>query len=150
MVARTTRKIDETDRKLLSLLRDNARMPVVALARGIGLSRSATQERLGRLEDSGVIAGYSVQLGQDADQHHETAYLMVRTATPRCEQLVPILRQWPEVVRCDSIAGEIDLIVEVHAENTAAIQTLRDRVADLQGVAEVRTAVVALRRFERL
>ena len=52
-----TKRLDAKDRGLLSLLRTNARLPVVALAKALGLSRSATQERLQRLESGGTIQG---------------------------------------------------------------------------------------------
>jgi Lrp/AsnC family leucine-responsive transcriptional regulator len=59
------RPLDETDEKLLALLEQNARRPVVALAKAVGLSRSAVQDRLARLEDSGAVARYTiVQIGR--------------------------------------------------------------------------------------
>ncbi|HEY1386577.1 MAG TPA: AsnC family transcriptional regulator, partial [Dongiaceae bacterium] len=57
------RNLDDTDRRLISLLRANARMPTAALGRHLGLSRSAVQERLKRLERDGVITGYTIVLG---------------------------------------------------------------------------------------
>ena len=59
-------RIDETDRQLLALLRRNARMPLVALARAVRLSRSAVQGRLARLERSGAIGGYTIRGRQSA------------------------------------------------------------------------------------
>ena len=55
--------LDATDRKLIALLQDNARLSTVALAKAVGLSRSAVQERVHRLESAGVIAQYTVRLG---------------------------------------------------------------------------------------
>ena len=60
------RHIDEVDRQLIARLQENARIPTAALARGVGLSRSAVQERLERLEKSNIITGYTVQLGDSA------------------------------------------------------------------------------------
>ncbi len=55
------RKLDETDHKMLALLAENARQSVKELARRIGLSRSAAQERLARLERDGILAGYTIR-----------------------------------------------------------------------------------------
>ena len=60
------RRLDETDRRLIARLQENARIPIAALARDVGLSRSAVQERLERLEKSQTIMGYTVQLGDQA------------------------------------------------------------------------------------
>src|SRR5690606_16605682 len=59
------RSLDDIHRKLISLLRCNARTPTAALGRQLALSRSAVQERLKRLERDGVIAGYTLVVGQD-------------------------------------------------------------------------------------
>ena len=60
------RRLDETDRRLIARLQENALIPTAALARDVGLSRSAVQERLERLEKSQTITGYTVQLGDCA------------------------------------------------------------------------------------
>src|SRR5256885_1234973 len=65
-LAMAKRSLDDTDRKMIALLRANARTPTAALARSLGLSRSAVQERLRRLERDQVIRGYTLTLGDDA------------------------------------------------------------------------------------
>ena len=60
-MGRMAKKLDQIDENILRTLRDNARTPIVTLAKAIGLSRSATQERLARLEKSGTIAGYTIR-----------------------------------------------------------------------------------------
>jgi Lrp/AsnC family transcriptional regulator, leucine-responsive regulatory protein len=70
--------LDDKDEALLLALERDARASVVALAREIGLSRSATQERLGRLERSGAIAGYTVLRGRADGRARLNACLMIR------------------------------------------------------------------------
>ena len=77
---------DETDRELLTCLAENARLPVATLARKLGLARTTVQARLDRLEASGVIAGYTLRLGQDARPAlRATALVSIepRTLVPR-------------------------------------------------------------------
>jgi len=65
--------MDAKDKLLLTLLRRDARQPVVALARELNLSRSATQDRLARLQDTGVIGGFTVADGVAAERPQSAA-----------------------------------------------------------------------------
>ena len=138
---------DAIDRRLLALLQDDARTPVVALARAVGLSRSSVQERLLRLERDGIIAQYTLRLGR-ADGFE--AWLMLRYAEGfSCDDVMPALQDWPQVQLCHSLAGEIDLLVLVRAATPAELADLRERVAALKGVDDVTTAPVLRSLLER-
>lgn len=137
--------MDDKDRLLLSLLRRDARRPVVALARDLGLSRTATQDRLAKLQASGAIAGFTILEGNG--RARESAYLMVRLERGvRCSQIVPKVRTVSTVEAVHSVTGEIDMIVRVAAEHVEGIEKARAEVAGFAGVAEVSTHVV-LERF---
>src|SRR4051812_31486441 len=66
MAVESTPLLDETGRKLLLLLQENARLSFAELGRRIGLSPAATAERLRRLEDAGVVKGYRVEVDREA------------------------------------------------------------------------------------
>jgi DNA-binding Lrp family transcriptional regulator len=139
--------MDEKDRLLLMLLRRDARRPVVALARDLGLSRSATQERLGRLQASGAIAGFTLAEG-GAETARETAWLTLRFEPgKRCIDVVPKLKRLPAVAAIHSVSGAIDLILRVEGENVAAIESARAAIAAAPGVAEVSTHIVLERHL---
>lgn len=133
--------LDATDRTLIALLQDNARMSTVALARAVGLSRTTVQERLARLEDSGVIERYTVRLGQGGDPLQ--AWLLLRYADGfSCDDIMPLLVDLPAVQLCHSVAGETDLMVLVHAGTPTALADLREAVIALKGVDDVTTIPV--------
>lgn len=137
--------MDDKDRLLLSLLRRDARRPVVALARDLGLSRTATQDRLAKLQASGAIAGFTVLEGEE--QTRECAYLMVRLEPGfRCAQNVPKLLTLPTVEAIHAVTGEVDMIVRVAAEHMDGIESVRAAIVEMAGVAGVTTHVV-LKRF---
>jgi Lrp/AsnC family transcriptional regulator, leucine-responsive regulatory protein len=141
--------IDATDRRIIALLQDNARLSLVALAARIGLSRSATQERLHRLERDGVIAGYTVRLGAAA-AHKVQAWLLLRFAEGfSCDDVIPPLAARDEVQLCHSVAGETDLMVLVALADLEALSTLREQVAAMKGVDDVRTLPVLKARLDR-
>jgi Lrp/AsnC family transcriptional regulator, leucine-responsive regulatory protein len=139
--------MDDKDRLLLTLLRRDARRPIVALARDLGLSRSATQERLAKLQASGAIAGFTVVEGVEPAAR-QSAYLTVRFAPGRrCAQVVPKLKAIPHIGLIHSVTGPIDLIVRVDAESVAAIERSRAAIAAADGVSEVSTYVVLERHL---
>ncbi len=137
--------MDDKDRLLLSLLRRDARRPVVALARDLGLSRTATQDRLARLAASGAIAAFTIVEGDGGTR--ECAYLMVRLDRGcRCAQIAPKVRALAAVEAIHSVTGAVDMIVRVAAEHVDGIEHARAEIAGLPGVADVSTHVV-LERF---
>lgn len=139
--------MDDKDRLLLSLLRRDARRPVVALARDLGLSRTATQDRLARLQASGAIARFTIVDGDG--RARESAYLMVKlTPGTRCAQIAPKVRALPAVEAIHSVTGAIDMIVRVAAEHVDGLERARAEVAGLAGVAEVSTHVVLERLLD--
>ncbi len=134
--------LDEKDSILVAALRRNARESLVGLARSVGLSRSATQERMRRLEREGVIRAYTVEL---ASAHDPAVRAMIAvTFEPgfRCKQVVPRLAGIPEVVACLSLTGSIDLMVNVVCDSNAALSRIREIVASVPGVATATTHIV--------
>ena len=140
--------LDAIDRKLIALLQDNARLPTVALAKAVGLSRSTVQERLQRLENTGVIAQYTVRLGSSGDPLQ--AWLWLRYAEGfSCDDIMPLLTELPQVQQCYSVAGEIDLLVLVQADTPGALADLRERIACFKGVDDVTTVPVLRTMLDR-
>lgn len=142
MLAAVGRPLDATDERIIQLLRADGRMPLVQLADEIGLSRSATQERLARLERDGVILGYTIRYRAPVPSPTQ-AWLILRFAPGiQCKDVVPALLRFNQVRRCDSLAGEIDLLLHVEVPDAAALMQLREQIIALYGVAEVTTAPV--------
>lgn len=140
--------LDETDRQLIALLQDNARLSTVALAKAVGLSRTTVQERLQRLENAGVIAQYTVRLGSGGDPLQ--AWLMLRYADGfSCDDVMPLLSSQPQVRLCHSVAGELDLLVLVQVDTPGQLADLRERIAGFKGVDDVTTVPVLRTTLDR-
>lgn len=140
-------RVDDKDRLLMTLLRRDARRSVVALARDLGLSRSATQDRIAKLSASGAITGYTTIEGNAAAA--QSAYLMVRFVPgKRCADILPRLRVIPSIAMAHSLAGPTDLMLRVDGDSLAEIEAARSAVAVVPGVAEVQTHVVLERHIE--
>ena len=134
--------LDSVDRQLLALLKRDARQPVLALARGVGLSRSAVQDRLARLRETGVIKRFTIDTTGPAEAGGTRAYLFVRGDGRPCSRVVPGFAGLPEVESCDHVAGSMDVVLTVRAKDMPAISALRDRILAMPGIATVAVAVV--------
>ncbi|MBI1210396.1 MAG: AsnC family transcriptional regulator [Alphaproteobacteria bacterium] len=141
--------MDQTDQKLLSLLRANAREPLAALARKLGLARSTVQDRLKRLEKERVIAGYSVRLSQEHVQRRIQAHVMISADPKAAAHLVTELKKMPEVYRLAAVSGTYDLMAEVGAESTERIDTILDAIGHLKGVERTMSSIVLSVKFDR-
>lgn len=141
--------MDETDRQLLSRLRENARESTSALGRALGLSRTTVQSRIGRLERSGVISGYTVKVAEAHEQGLIRALVMI-TAHPRATAgIEAALRKMPDVRALHSVAGPFDMIAEAATATIKDMDALIDRIGDLEGVERTTSSVILSSKFER-
>jgi DNA-binding Lrp family transcriptional regulator len=136
--------LDTKDRDILRILSKEARIPLKSLAARIGLSRSATTERIAMLEKNGVIRGYRADIGQMETSFVSAFLLLTLTRTPSIGVLDQLAR-YPEVRRVSSVSGQLDLIVEVEVPSIDRLNTLRDLIAAHQNVEDL-TTLIALRR----
>lgn len=135
-------ELDAIDRKLLALLQADARASFTALARDAGLSRTAIQERMARLERDGVILGYTVRLADRPKAPATRAILSLHIRTRPCAAVLDRFRHWPEIVACYSLAGPVDAMLVVETEDAPSLSRLVDRLSAVPGVGEIATAPI--------
>ena len=139
----------DPDRALLSLLRENARASTAELARKLGVSRTTVQSRIERLEQRGVISGYSVKLSSDYERNLVRAHILV-TALPKVSAAVEgVLRRIPEVRTLHSVSGNFDMIVVVEAPSVRDLDALIDRIGALEGVERTLSSIILSTRIDR-
>lgn len=142
------KELDARDRDILAILSKEARIPLKALAARIGLSRSATSERVALLERTGVIRGYRADIGQLAPNVIRAFLLVALSHTPSIAML-DLLAGYSEVRRVSSISGQLDLVVEVEVPSIDRLNTLRDAIAATDEVQDLTTLIVLRRDIER-
>lgn len=137
--------LDGFDRAILQVLASEGRISVTELARRISLSKSPTQARLKRLEDSGMIKGYRamidpIRLGLD-----HVAFVEVKMASTRESVLSAFndaVRQFPEVEQVHLIAGNFDYLLKVRTSDMSNYRkVLAEKISTLPGVASTSTYV---------
>jgi DNA-binding Lrp family transcriptional regulator len=143
--------VDELDRRLLGVLRVNARLTTTELARRLGVARSTVQERLARLERSGVIAGYTVRLGPAADDGARavTAHVSITLDPKAAASVVGALSRIEEVRTVHTVSGPFDLVAIVSAATPAAIDRVLDRIGNVPGVERTTSAILLTTRIDR-
>lgn len=120
--------LDAVDRRLLEALVADARTPVAELARAVGLSPPSVAERLRRLEEAGVIQGYSARIDPKALGLPLAAWLRVRPLPGELHRVVEILRGVPAIVECDRITGEDCFLARAHVRSVEELERLIDRI----------------------
>ncbi len=141
--------VTEKDRQLLGILSENARMPIAAIARRLGVARTTVQARLDRLEEDGVIAGYALRLSDSYLQGQVRAHVMIVLTEKALGRVVQALRDMPEVSAVHSVSGSVDLIAEVAAPSISDLDRTIDRIGELDGVARTQSSVILSTRFQR-
>lgn len=140
--------MDTTDKALLALLQDNARISTAALARRTGLSRTTVQSRIERMEQTGLIAGYTVVTAPEAEDAVR-AHVMVTLAPRHAASVEAALRHIGEVRELHAVSGTVDMIAIVGAASTEIINRVIDRIGLLDGVERTISAIILSTRFRR-
>lgn len=134
--------MDETDRKLISLLRNDARTNVAALAVKLGVSRGTVTNRLRKLEDSQVIVGYSVRLRPDAEPATIRAWMSVQIEGNQTRAVIASLLGDPAVGALHDTNGRWDLLAELRTESMAELSQVLERVRLIKGIATTETSIL--------
>jgi DNA-binding Lrp family transcriptional regulator len=126
--------MDDLDRDLIAQLAGDARMSVTQLARRLKVARSTIQARLERLESSGVIAGYTLRLGEAARAGRIRATVLLSIDPQAQAAILSRLRALPEVERIHTTSGRIDLLLQITAASTTALDQALDAIGTIPGI----------------
>jgi DNA-binding Lrp family transcriptional regulator len=141
--------MDDLDRNILALLGADARMSVATLARRLKVARSTIQARLERLETTGIIAGYTLKLGEEARQGRLRASVLL-TIEPRSQAaILSRLKAIPEVERVFTTSGRFDLLMQLAATNTQVLDQVLDQIGALTGVKSSESLIHLSTRIDR-
>lgn len=133
--------MDETDHQLLSLLRQDARLPIASLAAKLGVSRGTVTNRLRRLESANVIVGYTVRLRPDVRQSQIKAWMSIAVEGNQTRTVITSLLGEPGVATLHDTNGRWDLLAELRAENLAGLSKVMERVRLIRGISHTETSI---------
>lgn len=118
---------DHKNLELLRLLQKNPRAPISQLARRVGMSNPAAKERIVRLEESGILAGYRLELSPKELGYHVIAFVRIRPLPGHLSKIVELAQSIPEVTECHRITGEDCFILKVYLKEISNLDRVLDR-----------------------
>ena len=137
------------DQQLLGALRDNARATTTDLAKTLGVSRSTIQKRLERLENEGVIAGYTVLLTSEYLDQEIKAHVTITVEPRSTDVIIKAMKDVDAVRAIYSVSGPYDLIVEIAAMSVTALDSVIDKIIAIDGVERTVSSVILSTRLKR-
>ena len=134
--------MDDTDRHLISLLRQDARLTVAALATKLGVSRGTVTNRLRKLEDEQVIVGYTLRLRPDAEPDQIRAWMGVLVEGNQTREVIANLLGEPGVQALHDTNGRWDLLAELRADSMVELSRVLERVRLIKGIRTTETSIL--------
>jgi DNA-binding Lrp family transcriptional regulator len=133
--------MDATDQQLLSLLRKDARLPVATLAAKLKVSRGTVTNRITKLEDAGIIHGYTVRLRPDSQPADIRAWMSIAVQGNETRAVIASLLGEPGVASLHDTNGRWDLLAELQATNLTELSQVLERIRLLRGISSTETSI---------
>jgi len=134
--------VDTIDEKIIAELTCNARISHSELAGKVLLSRNAVRQRIERLERQGHIAGYTIVRAGDETGNVVSALVLVhRQDRMRGGDVLAALKRIPEVVICEILSGDFDIMVRLEAASLERVRAIWEDIAQMPGVRDTVTAL---------
>ena len=131
--------MDDLDRNLLALLRDDARASIASLAKKLQVARGTIQNRIARMQADGTIVGYTVRLKPHAEAQHIRAIMTIAVEGNRTQSVLRSLRGEPAVVGLHSTNGRWDFVAELRVDTLQEFDRLIARISLFEGVTKSET-----------
>lgn len=131
--------MDEIDRKIITLLQGNARIPLKALAEHVFLSSPAVSARIERLEKENIISGYEAKINQSKLGYHITAFINLEIIPAQKPEFYPFVRSCPNVLECNCVTGDFSMLIKVAFSDTVELDSF---IGQLQKFGRTSTQIV--------
>ena len=144
-------QIDDIDRKILSSLVNNARMPFLEIARECGISGAAIHQRVKKLEANGVITGSRLLVKPEAIGLNVCAFVCLSLSeSNKYPEVIAAIKKIPEVVECHFVTGEASLLLKVYCfDNNHLMEVLLNTIQKIPFVKSTNTMISLDQAFER-
>lgn len=136
-------ELDVIDRHILAVLQENCKLPLAKIGERVGLSAPSVNERIRKLEESGVIRGYTAVLDARKLGKDITAFIGVFIEHPRLiGKFERELNRLEAVQECHHVTGQHTILLKLKADNTSKLEELIKEIRSIEGVARTETSVV--------
>ena len=133
--------MDALDQQLIALLRTDARLSVASLAHKLKVSRGTVNNRITRLEDGGIIVGYTVRLRPDAQPNEIHAWMSIAVEGNETRAVIASLIGEPGVAEIHDTNGRWDLLASLRAASLSELSSVLERVRLIRGIESTETSI---------
>ena len=141
--------MDDLDQKILAALAADSSTSTSRLGRRFKVARSTVQARIERMESTGIIAGYTVKLGDVALAHRIKATVLVQVEPRANAAVLQRLKAIPEVEIAHTTTGRFDLILQIGADSTSDLDEVLDKIGGITGVKGSESLIHLTTKFDR-
>jgi DNA-binding Lrp family transcriptional regulator len=134
--------MDELDRKLLALLRADARESAASLAKKLRTSRGTVQNRIARMRDRRIIQGFTVRTRPELEANRVRAVMCIAIEGERTAKVTRALRGFPDVDKIHTTNGRWDLVAELDTDTLASFSRTLDQIRMIEGIASTETSLL--------
>lgn len=137
-------RLTATDRELLNMLQQDARRTISEMAAVLGVSRTTVKDRMDRLYEAGIIEKFTIKISatESVPQTGIRTFFYLRMRRPVCPIVYGFIKEWPEIVGCWSISGDLDMIILVDCATHEEVERVRDKIARHPEVNTLTTSLV--------
>jgi DNA-binding Lrp family transcriptional regulator len=133
--------MDSLDQQLIAQLRTDARASVAALAHKLGVSRGTVTNRIAKLEEAGVIVGYTVKLRPDATPNQITAWTSIAVEGNQTRKVIATLLGEPGIAAIHDTNGRWDLLAELRSSSLQELANVLERLRLIKGIGATETSI---------
>jgi len=134
--------VDDIDRQLIGLLRNDGRASVASLAKALKVARGTVQNRMLRLASDGIIVGYTVRLKPDVEEQRMRAFMTVAVEGNKVDAVIRAMRGEPAVAALYSTNGRWDIVAELRAESLEGFDRVLARIRLIEGISHTETSLL--------
>jgi DNA-binding Lrp family transcriptional regulator len=134
--------MDETDRKLVTLLRANARAPIAGLAKSLKVSRGTIQNRIDRMMARGDLLGFTIKVREEARAERVRAIMAIAVEGERSGAVLRRLRGFPEIEAVHMTNGRWDMVAEMETDSLAGFSAALDAIRLIEGISATETSLL--------
>ncbi|MEP6831741.1 MAG: Lrp/AsnC family transcriptional regulator [Gemmatimonas sp.] len=131
--------MDSYDHRLISLLRENARLSIAQLATQLGVSRGTVQNRIDKLIEQRVLLGFTVRTTSEAAAHRVRAVMMISVEGDRSDAILKSLRGYPEVRALHTTNGRWDIVAELGTDSLETFDEALRSIRTIKGISNSET-----------
>lgn len=122
-------EMDNIDRKIIELLQEDGRMTIIELSKQLNLSRPSVNERIRKLEDNGVIEGFTARISSEAIGKNLSAFIQICNIKLSCTGFLDMLKNETDITECHKVTGATSYMVKVDVVSKKDLENLVDRLS---------------------